>query len=64
VDEQACDAHGRVMVTVDPALFRVVDAAVLVGDADKARAAFGFAPRTGVAELARLMVAAEERRST
>ena len=62
VAEHARDVHGRVMVVVDPALFRALDAAVLVGDAGKARAVFGFAPRTGVAELARLMVAAEQRR--
>jgi len=62
VDEQACDAQGRLMLVVDPALFRAIDAAVLVGDAGKARAALGFVPRTGVAELARLMAAAEQRR--
>ena len=62
VAEHACDAHGRVMAVVDPALFRALDAAVLVGDSGKARAVLGFAPRIGVAELARLMVAAEERR--
>jgi GDPmannose 4,6-dehydratase len=60
--EHAVDAHGRVLVTVDAALFRAVDAAVLVGDAAKARAQLGFAPRTTVAELARLMVVAETRR--
>jgi GDPmannose 4,6-dehydratase len=59
VDEHATDNQGRVLVTVDPALFRRVDAPVLVGDAAKARAQLGFAPRTGVAELAQLMVAAE-----
>lgn len=62
VAEHACDVHGRVMLVVDPALFRALDAAVLVGDAGKARAVLGFAPRTGVAELARLMVTAEQRR--
>lgn len=62
VEEHALDARGRVMVTVDPALFRAVDTAQLVGDAAKARARLGFAPRTSVAELARLMVAAEQRR--
>jgi len=62
VEECAWDAQGRRMVTVDPALFRAIDSAQLVGDASKARARLGFAPRTGVAELARLMVAAEQRR--
>lgn len=57
--EQARDAHGRTVIVVDPALYRPVDAGVLVGDAARARARLGFAPRTTVAELARLMVAAE-----
>src|SRR5262249_13886256 len=61
-EEHAVDARGRVLVTVDAALFRPIDVAVLVGDAAKACRHLGFAPRTGVAELARLMVAAEQRR--
>jgi GDPmannose 4,6-dehydratase len=62
VEAQAIDAHGRVMVQVNAALFRPVEAAVLVGDATKARARLGFAPATSVAELARLMVVAEAHR--
>jgi GDPmannose 4,6-dehydratase len=61
-DEHATDAHGRVCIVVDPALFRPLDAAVLVGYAGKARAQFGFAARTDVAALAKLMVEAELRR--
>jgi len=59
VDEHAIDAHGRVRIVVDPALFRPLDAAVLVGDARKARAQLGFAARTDVAALAKLLVEAE-----
>jgi GDPmannose 4,6-dehydratase len=57
--EYAEDAAGRRVIEVDPALFRPLDAALLVGDARKARARLGFAPATDVAGLARLMVAAE-----
>ena len=62
IDEHALDARGRAMVTVDAALFRALDSAQRVGDAAKARARLGFAPDTTVAQLARLMVAAEQRR--
>jgi len=62
-DEQGRDAHGRTLIVVDPALLRPLDAAVLVGDARKARARLGFAPATGVAELAHVMVQAERQRA-
>lgn len=53
--------HGsdRVRVRVDAALFRPVDAPLLVGDASKARRAFGFAPSLDLAGLARRMVEAD-----
>jgi GDPmannose 4,6-dehydratase len=60
LDEHAVDRRdGRVLVAVHADLFRPVDAAVLVGDAGKARERLGFAPSTDVRALARLMVAAE-----
>jgi GDPmannose 4,6-dehydratase len=58
----AVDAQGRVLVSVNAELFRPTDAAVLVGDATKARTRLGFTPATPVAELARLMVVAEAQR--
>jgi len=60
--EHALDAAGRTLLQVDPALFRPHDAPLLVGDARRARAELGFAPRTDVAALARLMVEAERQR--
>ena len=62
VDERATDARGFTRVIVDAALFRPLDAAVLVGDARKAQTQLGFAPRTDVAGLAKLMVDAERDR--
>jgi GDPmannose 4,6-dehydratase len=53
---------GRVLVRVDPALLRPVDARALIGNAAKARATLKFAPQTSVAELARQMVEAEIQR--
>jgi GDPmannose 4,6-dehydratase len=57
--EHATDPGGHVCVVVDPALYRPLDAALLVGAADKARARLGFAPRTDVGTLAKLMLEAE-----
>lgn len=53
--------HGsdRVRVRVDAALFRPVDAPLLVGDASKARRDLGFAPSLDLAGLARRMVEAD-----
>jgi GDPmannose 4,6-dehydratase len=49
----------RVRVRVDPAFFRPVDAALLVGDATKARRELGFAPSLDLVGLARRMVEAD-----
>jgi GDPmannose 4,6-dehydratase len=43
-------------VEVDPALFRPLDATVMVGDAGKARRELGWAPSVGFAELVGRMV--------
>ena len=53
--------HGsdRVRVRVDAALFRPVDAPLLVGDASKARRELGFTPSLDLAGLARRMVEAD-----
>jgi len=60
--ERAADGEGRTRIVVDAALFRPLDAPVLVGDARKAQAQLRFAPRTDVAALAKLMVDAERDR--
>jgi GDPmannose 4,6-dehydratase len=43
-------------VEVDPRYFRPAEVDRLVGDASKARAAFGWQPTTNLPELVRLMV--------
>lgn len=60
VDEVGVE-HGsdRVRVRIDPALFRPVDAPLLVGEAGKARRELGFAPTLDLAGLARRMVDAD-----
>jgi GDPmannose 4,6-dehydratase len=47
---------GRVLVRVDPALFRPADAEYLVGDYSKAKQTFGWSPKTTFKDLVRLMV--------
>lgn len=60
VDEVGVErGSDRVRVRVDPALFRPVDAALLVGDAAKARRELGFAASLDLAGLARRMVDAD-----
>ena len=62
-DEHAVDRKsGRIMIRIDPILLRPSDARALIGNSAKARERLGFAPRTDVRELARVMVAAEIRR--
>ncbi|WP_454724294.1 MULTISPECIES: GDP-mannose 4,6-dehydratase [Cupriavidus] len=50
---------GDVIVRVDPRYFRPTEVQTLLGDAGKARARLGWAPRTGFAELVREMVLAD-----
>lgn len=52
-------ASGHARVRIDSQLLRPVDAPLLVGNADKAHAAFGFAPRVDLAGLTRRMVEAD-----
>lgn len=60
VDEVGVErGSDRVRVRVDAALFRPVDAPMLVGDAAKARRELGFAPSLDLAGLARRMVEAD-----
>jgi GDPmannose 4,6-dehydratase len=62
-DEHAIDTRsGRIVVLVNAEFFRPLDAAVLVGDATRARKRLAFSPRTDAGMLARLMVESELRR--
>lgn len=51
VDEKGFDAQGRCIVSVDPRYFRPTEVETLLGDASKARAKLGWAPRTTFNEL-------------
>jgi GDPmannose 4,6-dehydratase len=62
-NEHALDRrNGKTIVAVHAEFFRPLDAAILMGDAAKARARLGFVPSTDIATLARSMVEAEQRR--
>ena len=64
VEERGVDARtGRVLVRIDPRYFRPTEVDTLLGDASKARAKLGWAPRVGFAELVREMVAADLERA-
>ncbi len=57
VDEQAVDARsGQVIVRVDPRYFRPTEVDSLLGDASRARAALGWAPKVGFEALVNEMV--------
>jgi GDPmannose 4,6-dehydratase len=60
MDERGVDcATGRVLVTVDPALFRPQEVHVLLGDAAKARRVLGWTPKIAFAEMVADMVEAD-----
>lgn len=60
VEEQGIDAaSGEVLVEVDPRYFRPTEVDLLLGDASKARAKLGWAPKTTFAELVKEMVEAD-----
>ncbi|MEZ5814201.1 MAG: GDP-mannose 4,6-dehydratase [Alphaproteobacteria bacterium] len=59
VDEVGADQNGRVVVRVDPALFRPAEVHHLLGNAAKAKAEFGWEPKTGFEKLVSDMVNAD-----
>lgn len=59
VDEKGFDEKGRCIVQVDPAYFRPSEVESLLGDAAKARAQLGWAPRYSFAELVAEMARAD-----
>ena len=60
VDEVGIDRKsGKVIIKVDPALFRPAETDLLVGDASKAKKVLGWKPKVKFAELAKLMAQAD-----
>lgn len=56
-DETGIDsATGRAVVAVDPTYYRPTEVDLLLGDASRARAALGWRPTVGFAELVNMMV--------
>lgn len=56
VDEKGYDAHGKVIVAVDPRYFRPTEVETLLGDASKAREKLGWVPKISFDELVAEMV--------
>ena len=56
VDETGTDAHGKVVVKVDPRYFRPTEVETLLGDPSKAKAKLGWVAKTPFAELVAEMV--------
>ena len=56
VDEKGMDKNGRVLVEVDPRFFRPAEVDLLCGDASKARAKLGWAPKEKFSDLVKEMV--------
>lgn len=56
IEETGTDAHGRVIVRVDPRYFRPTEVETLLGDPTKAREKLGWIPTTPFADLVAEMV--------
>jgi len=60
VEEVGIDkATGNTLVQIDPSYFRPTEVDLLIGDASKARAKLGWAPKTPFAQLVKEMVASD-----
>jgi GDPmannose 4,6-dehydratase len=55
-------SDGKVVVRVDPALYRPAEVDLLIGDASKARDQLGWRPKVNIESLCKMMVAADMRR--
>ncbi|NBX66092.1 MAG: GDP-mannose 4,6-dehydratase [Proteobacteria bacterium] len=53
----AVDSKGRVLITVDPALFRPVDVQCLLGDSSRAQKQLGWKPSCTIEDLVEEMIA-------
>jgi GDPmannose 4,6-dehydratase len=62
-EERGIDRRtGKVVVKIDPRLFRPADVNLLIGDASKAQRALGWTPKTSFEELVEIMVKEDLRR--
>lgn len=60
VEEVGVDkASGKTLVQIDPTYFRPTEVDLLIGDASKARAQLGWAPKTPFSQLVKEMVASD-----
>jgi GDPmannose 4,6-dehydratase len=59
VDEKAYDEQNRLIVAVDPRYFRPTEVETLLGDAAKAKAKLGWAPKTTFDEMVSEMVTSD-----
>ncbi|MEY9591154.1 GDP-mannose 4,6-dehydratase [Bradyrhizobium yuanmingense] len=60
IEEVGVDkASGKTLVQVDPTYFRPTEVDLLVGDASKARAKLGWAPKTSFSQMVKEMVASD-----
>jgi len=60
VNERGRDAEsGRILIRVSPSYFRPAEVELLVGDASKAKAAFGWTPKVTFPELVEIMAKAD-----
>ena len=63
-DERGVDARtNKTMVRVNPRFYRPAEVDLLIGDARKAKAAFGWSPEASLESLCRMMVEADLRRN-
>lgn len=57
LDEKGVDSTGRLLVTIDPTLYRPIDVACLIGDAKKAKEKLGWKPHATFEEIVLEMIA-------
>jgi GDPmannose 4,6-dehydratase len=64
VDTTGIDRRtGKIIIRIDPKLYRPAEVDLLIGDASKARAKLGWSTETSLPQLAQLMVEADLRRA-
>jgi GDPmannose 4,6-dehydratase len=61
--EEGVDSNGKVLVRVNPKFYRPAEVELLIGDPTKAKEKLGWAPKTTLEQLCKLMVEADLRRN-